>query len=131
MEDEIDDDQWVKTQLEKLSLIDEKRLTSIYYGQLYQKRMARAYNKKVRHRHFKASQLVLRCILPHPIEAKGKFSPNWQGPFMVKKVLPNGVLYLTDAEGQKKEYRSMLMRSKDIMYDINVQLCYVCFVLIF
>ncbi|XP_070003478.1 uncharacterized protein [Nicotiana sylvestris] len=65
---------------EALSLIDEKRLAAIYHGQLYQKRMARAYNKKV--------------------EAKGKFAPNWQGLFVVTRVLSNGVLYLTDVEGK-------------------------------
>ncbi|KAF3682534.1 putative actin-like [Capsicum annuum] len=37
------------------------------------------------------------------VEAKGKFSPNWQGPFIVKKVLPNGALYLTDIEGKMAE----------------------------
>ncbi|XP_070043008.1 uncharacterized protein [Nicotiana tomentosiformis] len=45
-EAEIDDDEWVKTRLEQLSLIDEKRLVVVCHGQLYQKRMARAYNKK-------------------------------------------------------------------------------------
>ena len=103
VEAEIDDDQWVKNRLEQLSLIDEKRLTSVCHGQLYQKRMARAYNRKVRPRHFEVGQLVLRRILPHQVEAKGKFSPNWQGPFMVKKVLPNGALYLTDVEGKMVE----------------------------
>lgn len=29
-------------------------------------------------------------------EAKGKFAPNWQGPFVVTRVLPNGALCLTD-----------------------------------
>ncbi|XP_047266242.1 uncharacterized protein LOC124897309 [Capsicum annuum] len=48
VEDEIDDDQWVKTRIEQLRLIDEKKLTSACHGQLYQKRMALAYNKKVR-----------------------------------------------------------------------------------
>ncbi|XP_015060432.1 uncharacterized protein K02A2.6-like [Solanum pennellii] len=48
VEDEIDDDEWVKTRFEQLSLIDEKRLTSVFHGQLYQKKMARAYKKKVR-----------------------------------------------------------------------------------
>ncbi|XP_070003447.1 uncharacterized protein [Nicotiana sylvestris] len=43
---EIEDDEWVKTRLEQLSLIDEKRLAAVCHGQLYQKRMARAYNKK-------------------------------------------------------------------------------------
>ncbi|XP_070035062.1 uncharacterized protein [Nicotiana tomentosiformis] len=60
-EAEIDDDEWVKTRLEQLSLIDEKRLAAA--------------------------------------EAKGKFAPNWQGPFIMTKVLPNGALYLTDIEG--------------------------------
>ncbi|XP_070012910.1 uncharacterized protein [Nicotiana sylvestris] len=45
-EAEIDDVEWVKTCLEQLSLIDEKRLVAVCQGQLYQQRMARAYNKK-------------------------------------------------------------------------------------
>ena len=35
VEAEIDDDEWIKTRLEQLSLIDEKRLTSVCHGQLY------------------------------------------------------------------------------------------------
>ncbi|XP_070015652.1 uncharacterized protein [Nicotiana sylvestris] len=85
---------------ERLSLIDEKRLALVCHGQLYQQRMARAYNKKVRPRKFEVGQLVLRRILPHWAEAKGKFAPNWQGPFVVTKVLSNGALYLTDIEGK-------------------------------
>jgi len=71
--------------LEQLSLIDEKRLTSVCHGQLYQKIMAPAYNKKVHLRYFEEGQLVLGCILPHQTEVKGKFSPNWKGPFILKK----------------------------------------------
>ncbi|XP_070007402.1 uncharacterized protein [Nicotiana sylvestris] len=94
----IDDDEWVKTRLEQLSLIDEKKLAVICHGQLYQKRMA--YNKKVRPQKFEVGQMVLKRILPHQVEAKGKFAPNWQGPFVVTRVLPNGTLYLTDIEGK-------------------------------
>ncbi|XP_070009607.1 uncharacterized protein [Nicotiana sylvestris] len=99
-EAEIDDDEWVKTRLEQLSLIDEKRLAAVCHGQLYQKRMARAYNKKVCLRRFEVGQQVLKCILPHQAEAKGKFAPNWQGSFIVTRVLSNGALYLTDIEGK-------------------------------
>ncbi|XP_070008050.1 uncharacterized protein [Nicotiana sylvestris] len=42
----IDDTEWVKTRREQLGLIYEKRLAAVYHGQLYQKRMARSYNKK-------------------------------------------------------------------------------------
>ncbi|XP_070022101.1 uncharacterized protein [Nicotiana sylvestris] len=46
VEAEIDDNERVKTRLEQLSLIDEKKLVAVCHGQLYRKRMARAYNKK-------------------------------------------------------------------------------------
>ncbi|XP_049394665.1 uncharacterized protein LOC125858951 [Solanum stenotomum] len=103
VEAKIDDDEWIKTRLEQLSLIDEKPLTSVCHGQLYQKRMARADNKKMHPRRFEEGQLVLGRILPHQTEVKGKFSPNWKGRFIVKKVLSNGALYLADIEGKMTE----------------------------
>ncbi|XP_070025431.1 uncharacterized protein [Nicotiana sylvestris] len=60
---EIEDDEWVKTRLEQLSLINEKRLAAVCHGQLYQKRMARAYNQKVHPRMFEVGQQVLKA---HP-----------------------------------------------------------------
>ncbi|XP_070050531.1 uncharacterized protein [Nicotiana tomentosiformis] len=76
VEAEIKDDEWVKTRLEQLTMIDEKRMAAVCQGQLYRQKMARACNKKVRPRKFEVGQLVLRCILPHHKEAKGKFAPN-------------------------------------------------------
>lgn len=81
-------------------LIDEKRLAAVCFVQLYQQRMARAYNKKVRPRYFEVGQLDLKCVLPHQVEAKGKFAPNWKGPYIIKKVLPKGALHLVDEEGR-------------------------------
>ena len=40
-------DDWIQTRLDQLNLIDEKRLTAICHGQTYQKRMIKAFNKKV------------------------------------------------------------------------------------
>ncbi|XP_070004828.1 uncharacterized protein [Nicotiana sylvestris] len=104
VESEIEDTEWVKTRLEQLMLIDEKRLVAVCFKQLYQQRMARTYNKKVRLRQFEVGQLVLKCIPPHQVEAKGKFAPNWQGPYIVKKVLPKGALHLVDEEGRALPY---------------------------
>ena len=44
-------------------------------------------------------QLVVKRILPHQDEAKGKFSPYWQGPYVIKQVLFKGALQLVDMEG--------------------------------
>ncbi|XP_070004450.1 uncharacterized protein [Nicotiana sylvestris] len=70
VETEIEDSEWVKIHLEQLTLIDEKRMVAICHEQLYQQRMARAYNKKVWPRNFEMGKLILRCILLHHKEAK-------------------------------------------------------------
>ncbi|XP_070008344.1 uncharacterized protein [Nicotiana sylvestris] len=103
VEAEIEDIEWVKTRLEQLTLIGEKRMAAVCHGQLYQQRMARASNKKVRPRNYEVGQLVLRRILPHHQEAKGKFAPNWKGPYIIKKILPRGALYVGDIKGNDLE----------------------------
>ncbi|XP_027169488.1 uncharacterized protein K02A2.6-like [Coffea eugenioides] len=100
MEAKLDEADWIRQRHEQLSLIDEKRLNAICHGQCYQKRVARAYNKKVRPRIFTEGDKVLKHILPVQEKAKGKFAPNWQGPFIVQKVLPGGALILAEMDGQ-------------------------------
>ena len=39
--------EWAKVRYEQLNLISEKRLAAICHHQLYQKRMAKSYDKKV------------------------------------------------------------------------------------
>ena len=44
---ELEEAEWVQARYEQLNLIEEKRLAALCHGQLYQKRMMRAYDKKV------------------------------------------------------------------------------------
>ena len=46
-ETKVLEEDWVKQRYEKLDLIDEKRARAQYHAQGYQKRVARAFNKKV------------------------------------------------------------------------------------
>ncbi|XP_070024991.1 uncharacterized protein [Nicotiana sylvestris] len=84
---ELDDAEWVKCRYEQLALIDGKRMNTVCHYQLYQNRMSRAFNKRVKPRQFTPGQLVLKKIFSHQDEAKGKFSPNWQGPYMVQQTM--------------------------------------------
>ncbi|XP_015158808.1 uncharacterized protein [Solanum tuberosum] len=79
-EAELSDIELVRKRIDQLTLIDEKRM-------------------KVRARIFKIGQLVLKRIFPHQDEYKGKFAPNWQGPYMVRKVLSGGALVLAEMVG--------------------------------
>ena len=44
---------WAKARYEELALLDEKRVRAQYHPQGYQKRIARAFNKKVKLRNLK------------------------------------------------------------------------------
>ncbi|XP_015169151.1 uncharacterized protein [Solanum tuberosum] len=99
LEAELSDVDWVRKRIVQLTLIDEKRMVIVCHGQLYRQRMIRAFHKKVRAKIFKIDQLVLKRIFPHQDEYKGKFAPNWQGPYMVRKVLSGGALVLSEMDG--------------------------------
>ncbi|XP_060183076.1 uncharacterized protein LOC132613032 [Lycium barbarum] len=96
----LEDAEWVRSRHEQLMLIDEKRMDAVCHGQLYQNRMSKAFNKRVRPRKFEPGQLVLKRIFPHQDEAKGKFAPNWQGPYVVHRVLSGGALILAEMDGK-------------------------------
>ncbi|KAG8474311.1 hypothetical protein CXB51_033807 [Gossypium anomalum] len=84
----------------ELNLIEEKRLKAIRHGQMYQKHMMRAYDKKVRLREFHKGDLVLKKILPIQKDFRGKWMPNWEGPYVVKKAFSGGALILTEMDGK-------------------------------
>ncbi|XP_015167462.1 uncharacterized protein [Solanum tuberosum] len=100
-EDKLSNVDWVRNQIEHLALIDEKMMTVVFHGQLYQQRIICAFNKRVIFRPFEEGQLVLKRIFPHHDEYKGKFAPNWHGPYMVRKVLSGGAWILLEMDGQE------------------------------
>ena len=53
MEAKLEEAKWVQARYDQLKLIEEKRLKVLFHGQLYQKRMMQAHNKKVRPRQFR------------------------------------------------------------------------------
>ncbi|XP_071900956.1 uncharacterized protein [Coffea arabica] len=87
MEAKLEEADWIKQRHEQLTSIDERRFNAICHGQCYQKRVARAYSKKVHRRVFEEGDKVLKRILSMQDEVKGKFAPNWQGPFIVQKMM--------------------------------------------
>ena len=62
--------------------------------------MMRAYNKKVRPREFHEGDLVLKKILPLQKDFRGKWMPNWEGPYVVKEAFSGGALILSEMDGK-------------------------------
>ena len=69
-----------------MSLIDEKRVATICHGQMYQKRMIKAFNKKIKHRVYQDGDLVIKHIILPQGDPRGKWTPTYEGPFVVKEV---------------------------------------------
>ena len=68
---------------------------------MYQKRIARAYNKKIKPGKIKEGDLVLKLSKPIMTDPRGKFKPNWKGPYLIKKLFSKGTAILSDLKGNK------------------------------
>ena len=90
------EEDWLKQRYEQLALIDEKRARAQYHAQGYQKRIARAFNKKVRPRNLKEGDLVLKVLRDETFDPEGKIKPRWSGPFIIKKIMLGGTTRITD-----------------------------------
>ena len=62
MEAKLTEAEWGQSRYDQLNLIEEKRLTAMCHGQLYQQRMKKAFDKKVKPRVFREGDLVLNKI---------------------------------------------------------------------
>ncbi|RDX92395.1 hypothetical protein CR513_25482, partial [Mucuna pruriens] len=97
---ELEEAEWIQQRLDLLNLIKEKRLATLCHGQLYQRRIKDAFDKKARPRMFKEGDMVLKKTLSNTKDQRGKWAPNYEGPYVVKHAFSGGVLILIDAEGR-------------------------------
>ncbi|RDY10553.1 hypothetical protein CR513_04924, partial [Mucuna pruriens] len=88
VEAELEDTKWIQSRRDQLNLIEEKQIKS-------------AFDKKVRSRSFKERDLVLRKILPNAKDLRGKWTPSYEGPYVVKCAFSRGALILADPKGHE------------------------------
>ena len=98
---EMTNDEKHQLRLQELEALDDKRLQAQQQIELYQARITRAFNKKVKERTFKKGDLVLAVRTPMVMTHKTKenFQPKWKGPFVVESVYSNGAYRLIISDG--------------------------------
>ncbi|XP_058181172.1 uncharacterized protein LOC131299603 [Rhododendron vialii] len=79
IECEVQDEECLSNRFEELMLFDERRLRAVYHIQGYQRRIARAFNKKVKRRDLSEGDMVLKEIRAPIYDPRGKFRPKWSG----------------------------------------------------
>ena len=72
VETKVLEEDWMKEKYEQLALIDEKTARAQYHAQGYQKRIARAFNKKVKPKNLKEGDLVLKVLRDEVFDPRGK-----------------------------------------------------------
>ncbi|XP_071912458.1 uncharacterized protein [Coffea arabica] len=91
----------VRLRLEELEALDEKRLEAQQRIECYQARLSKAFNKHVRPRSFQIGELVLAVRRPIILTHGGqrKFTPKWDGPYVVREIYTNGSYKLVADDG--------------------------------
>uniref|UniRef100_A0A2N9HIE5 Uncharacterized protein n=1 Tax=Fagus sylvatica TaxID=28930 RepID=A0A2N9HIE5_FAGSY len=113
---QLEEAEWAQARYEQLNFVDEKRLAALCHGQLYQRRIERAYNKKARPRTFQPGDLVLKKRNMALSDPRGKFAPSYEGPYVVKKAFSGGAIILADMDGE--EFRSPVNSDSVIKYHV-------------
>uniref|UniRef100_A0A2N9F125 Integrase catalytic domain-containing protein n=1 Tax=Fagus sylvatica TaxID=28930 RepID=A0A2N9F125_FAGSY len=85
-----------------LDLLDEIRERAARRIALYQGKMARYYNAKVKLRRFEVGDWVLRKVTQATKDpSQGKLGPNWEGPYKIIQYYRRGTYHLEDRHGKK------------------------------
>ena len=71
------------------------------YVQAYQRKMAHAFRKRVKHRPLQKWDLVLRIFRGLIGDLRGKFRPSWSGPYVIRDLTLEGAARLTDLDGNQ------------------------------
>ena len=91
----------VRLRLEELEALDENRLKTQQRIECYQTRLSKVFNKRVWPCSFQIRELVLAVqkpiILTH--DGQRKFTPKWDGLYIVQKVYTNGLYKLIVEDG--------------------------------
>ena len=84
-----------------LDLLDEKREQFLKCTEDYQRKTTRYYDRKVKPRSYKPSDLVLKKLMPARKDpTHGKLGPNWEGPYIVSRMVRPGNYELQTEEGK-------------------------------
>ena len=99
LEQQISEAEWVQSRLDQLSMLDERRLRAADHIQAYQRKMGRAFKKRVKPRQLQRGDLVLRVLRGLVTDPRGNFRPNWSGPYIIRELTPEGAAWLMDLDG--------------------------------
>ena len=84
-----------------LDLLKEKRKQVLRRAEDYRRKTSKYYDRRVRPKSFKPDDLVLKKLLPARKDpTHGKLGPNWEGPYVISRIVRPGNYELQTEEGK-------------------------------
>ena len=82
--------------------LDERREEAQEHSRKYRQRMNEAYGRTIKEKVFVEDQLILRTPdhVQRGLAGPSKFSPKWEGPFMIREANASGYYRLTQMNGR-------------------------------
>ena len=90
LEHQISETEWAQSRYDQLNLSDERRLRVADHVQAYQRKMTYAFRKRVKPKKFQKGDLVLKVLSGLINDPRGKFRPNWNGPYVIRDLTREG-----------------------------------------
>jgi hypothetical protein len=89
--------------MDNIDEVTDVRLKALKEIEKDKARVVRAYNKKVKRKSFQVEELVWKTILPIGSRSNqfSKWSPNWEGPYKVIKVIYGNSYLLETLQGER------------------------------
>ena len=84
LEHQISETEWAQSRYDQLSLLDKRILRAADHIQAYQRKMTRAFRKRVKPRKFQKGDLVLKVLGGLIGDPRGKFRPTWSGSYVIR-----------------------------------------------
>ena len=66
--------------------------------------MIKAFNKKVRCQEYQVGDLVIKRIILPQGDPRGKWTPTYEWPFVIKNIFSGGAMILTTMDGDDLPY---------------------------
>lgn len=85
LKDIVNNEEYWAARIIELEFQDKRFLSVLNHLQIYQNRLKRIYNRKIKNRNFQLGDLLLKENQKVHLnqDGKGKFKPNWLGPFII------------------------------------------------
>jgi len=97
----LKESEWAQARFDQLNFIEGRHLAAMSHGHLYQKRVKNAFDKKVCTHMFSEGDLVLKKVSQALKDNRGKWVPNYEGPFIVKRAFLGGALVLANMDSEE------------------------------